>query len=113
MQAYWETGFIQVHWPQGQRPGKSPWEERAEGQREKRRNERIRPNCLNYRAYSLWGKGSQATVLEKFKVRGRVCLVGTKECFENLEAGSALICELCTSVPCPCQKPNSPTSTFC
>jgi hypothetical protein len=47
-----------------------------------------------------WGKGSPASGLKKFKVGGRVCQVGTEGCRENLEAGTALMCEICTSVPC-------------
>jgi hypothetical protein len=30
-----------------------------------------------------------------------VCQIGTEGCWENLEARSALICKMCTSVPCP------------
>jgi len=36
-----------------------------------------------------------------------VCQVGTEGCWENLEARSALICEICTSVPVPSPKPNT------
>ena len=41
----------------------------------------------------------------KFRVEGRICQVETEGCWENLEAGSALIHKICTSVPC--QKPDS------
>ena len=37
----------------------------------------------------------------KFRVGGRVCQVGTEGCWENLEARSALVCKICTSVPFP------------
>lgn len=33
--------------------------------------------------------------------RGRVCQVGTEECWENLETRSALTGKICTSRPCP------------
>jgi hypothetical protein len=46
---------------------------------------------------SLWGKGSPAHDLER-SGWGRVCQVGTEGCWENLEARSALICKICTSV---------------
>ena len=35
---------------------------------------------------------------------GGVCQVGTERCWENLEIRSALICKICTSVPCPGSK---------
>lgn len=47
------------------------------------------------------GEGQPSPWSGKFKVGGRVCLVGTKECLENLEARSALVCKICTSVFCP------------
>jgi hypothetical protein len=37
----------------------------------------------------------------KFKVGGRISQVGTEGCWENLEARSALVCKICTSVPFP------------
>lgn len=45
------------------------------------------------------GQPSPWTV--KFRVGGRVCQVGTEECWENLEARSALIGKIRTPVPCP------------
>ena len=41
---------------------------------------------------------------------GRVCQVGTEECWENLEARPTLICKICTPVPCP-PYPPSPLET--
>jgi hypothetical protein len=37
----------------------------------------------------------------KLRFGGRVCQVGTKGCWEKLEARSALVCQICTSAPCP------------
>ena len=37
----------------------------------------------------------------KFRIEGRVCQVGSEGCWENLEARSAFVCKMCTSVPCP------------
>lgn len=37
----------------------------------------------------------------RFRIRARVCLVGTKECWGNLDARAALIRKIYTSVPCP------------
>ena len=42
----------------------------------------------------------------KFKVGSRVCQVGSGGCWENLEARSALVCKICTSVACLDPKPN-------
>lgn len=50
---------------------------------------------------SCWGKDSPSPWAGKFRVGGRVCQVGTEECWENLEARSALICKICTPVSCP------------
>jgi hypothetical protein len=43
----------------------------------------------------------------KFKFGHRVCQVGTEGCWENLEARSALVSNICTSVPVLGLKPNS------
>jgi hypothetical protein len=37
----------------------------------------------------------------KFRVGGRVRQIGTEGFWENLEAGTTLVCQICTSVPCP------------
>ena len=47
----------------------------------------------------------------KFKVGGRISQVGTEGCWENLEARSALVCKICTSVPCPGSKTQPLTVT--
>ena len=36
-----------------------------------------------------------------FRVWDRMCQIGTEGWWENLEPWSALMCEICTSVPCP------------
>lgn len=47
--------------------------------REKKRGERPgRPKCLHYILKSLWGEGSLAPGLEKFRVRDKVSQVETK-----------------------------------
>jgi len=45
------------------------------------------------------GEGQPSPWIGKF----RVCQVETEGCWENLEARSALICKMCTSVPGPNQ----------
>jgi len=50
------------------------------------------------------GEGQPRSWAGKFKVGGRVCQVGTEGCWENLEAKSALVCKICTSVFCPLVK---------
>jgi hypothetical protein len=87
---------LAVHWHQGPRPGKSPWEEvgkkrKREREGEERREKEI-PKRLDYIGKNLWGK---------FRDGARVCQVRTKEYLENLAAKSALTCKICTSVPCP------------
>jgi len=44
--------------------------------------------CLDYTGRSLWGKGSPSPGLESSGLGGRVCQVGTEECWENLEGKS-------------------------
>ena len=46
------------------------------------------------------GEGQPSPWAGKFRVGGRVCQVGTEGCWENLEARSALICNIYTSIPC-------------
>ena len=46
------------------------------------------------------GEGQPSPWAGKFRVGGRVCQVGTEGCWENLEARSALVCKICTAVPC-------------
>lgn len=36
-----------------------------------------------------------------FRVGSRVCQIGTGGCWKNLEVRCALVCKICTSVPCP------------
>lgn len=43
----------------------------------------------------------------KFKVRDKVWKVRTEGCWEDLEARSALLCKICTSVPFPESKSNN------
>ena len=54
-------------------------------------------------AWNIWGGASGEGQFSpwggKFKSGGRVCQVGTEGCLENLEARSALVCKICTSVP--------------
>ena len=47
------------------------------------------------------GEGQPSSWVEKFKVVGRVCQVGTEGCWENLEARSAVLCKICTLVSVP------------
>ena len=47
------------------------------------------------------GEGQPSPWARKFRVWGKVCQIGTEGYRENLEAGSALICKICTSVPSP------------
>jgi hypothetical protein len=44
------------------------------------------------------GEGQASSWAGKCRVGGRVCQVGAEE---NQEAGSSLMCKICTSVPCP------------
>ena len=60
-----------------------------------------RPKCLDYIGKSLWGEGQSSLWAGKFRAGGRVYQVGTEGCWENLEARSALICEIRTLAPCP------------
>lgn len=58
--------------------------------------------CLDYIGKSLWEEGRQHSLWAgKLKVGGRVFQVGTKGCWKNQEARSALTCKICTLVPCP------------
>ena len=47
------------------------------------------------------GEGQPSYWAGKLRIDGRVCQVETEEFWENQEAKSALICKICTSVPCP------------
>jgi hypothetical protein len=49
----------------------------------------------------LQGKGQPSPWTGKFKFWDKVCQVGTEGCWENLEARSALVCNICISLPCP------------
>lgn len=44
-------------------------------------------------------RGTAVPGLECSELGGRVCQLGTEGCWENLEARSALVCKICTSVP--------------
>ena len=65
------------------------WREEERGGGEKKREG---AKCLVYRGRSLSGEGQPSSWVEKFKVVGRVCQVGTEGCWENLEARSAVVC---------------------
>jgi hypothetical protein len=41
------------------------------------------------------GEGQPSPWARKFRVGGRRCQVGTEECWDNLEARSALVCKIC------------------
>jgi hypothetical protein len=74
------------------RPGKgdrSWWGERKSSCREREGKRDQMPGL--YRKRHL-GEGKRSLWVEKFKVKGRVCLVGTEGCWENVEARSALVC---------------------
>ena len=47
------------------------------------------------------GEGRVAQWARKFRVGDMVCQVGNEGCWENLEARSALVCQICTPVSCP------------
>lgn len=85
---------------------KSPWEGREKRKREKecveRKRERMkgkRPKCLD--TEEPWEEGQSSSCAGKFRVVGRICQVGTEGYQENLEARSALISKIHSSVPCP------------
>jgi hypothetical protein len=46
------------------------------------------------------GEGQLSPWAGKFRVGGRICQVETEGCWENLEARSALVFKICTSVVC-------------
>ena len=67
--------------------------------RERRRRNETKMSGL-YREEPL-GEGQPSHLAGEFKTGGRVCQVRTKGGWENLEAQSALVCKIGTSVPCP------------
>ena len=71
-------------------------EEEVEEKRERER-EHKRTKCLDCMGGAS-GEGQPSPWVGKFRVGDRVCQVGTEGCWENLEARSALICKICTSV---------------
>ena len=98
-QVYWEAALGRVHWLQGLKSGESPWgkwcrgkgerkRERAHNQREKKRRRE-----WETQTFGLYREGQPGSWTGKFKVRDRVCQVGTEGCWENLEARSALACK--------------------
>ena len=75
--------------------------ERVRGEDEKREKVRGGESKKSglYREEPL-GEGQPSPWAGKFRVEDRVCQEGTEGCWVNLEARSALICKICTSVPC-------------
>jgi hypothetical protein len=70
-----------------------------ERKREKEEEEKRVPKMSGlYRKEPPWGTSPWAG---KFRGGGRLCWVGTERCWENLQARSALVCKICTLVPCP------------
>ena len=64
------------------------------------RKERREAKMSGFYREEPFGEGEPRPRAGKFRTRGRVCQVGTEGCWENLEARSALVCKICTSVPC-------------
>jgi hypothetical protein len=72
-------------------------ERRGAGQRETKMSGLFREELLQKEQPRPWAG--------KFSIGGRICQVGTEGCWE---ARSALLCKICTSVPCPrVQKPHT------
>ena len=67
--------------------------ERKRESRETKMSGLYREEPLKEGPPSLWAR--------KFRVGGGVYQVRTEGCWENLEARPALVCKICTSVPCP------------
>ena len=67
------------------------------GEKEEEEEEKIKMSGLQREEAPR--KGQPSPWAGKFWVKGRVNQVGTEGCWENLEARSALICKICTSVP--------------
>jgi len=67
-------------------------EKRERKCREREREGKDRPKCLDYIGESFWGRGSPVPRLGSSGQRAGVCQVGSEGCWENLEVRSTLIC---------------------
>jgi hypothetical protein len=78
--------------------------ERAHTQREEEKREGYgekEPKMFGLYREDPLGERQPSPWAGKFRAVGRVCQVGTEGCWENLEARSALVCKMHTSVHCP------------
>lgn len=86
--------------PQGLRPGKSDIGRMGQREKDRVHPQREEESQNVYIIEKSLGEGQPSPKAGKFR-GARVQQVGTRGCWEDQEARSALVCKICTSVPCP------------
>ena len=94
---------------EGERKGKKKRRRRRRRKRRRRLGRQTKVSGL-YREKPLRERQPRP-LAGKFKIGAKTCQIGTEGCWENLEAKSALIHKIYTSVPCP-GVPNWPSVDY-